>query len=67
VIGLLIGALLAFATARLVAFVPFELARGGSLAVAVTAGLVVGAGLAACIAPVRRALTVQPMDLLRHS
>jgi hypothetical protein len=64
--GAVLGVALAVAVARLVLLLPFPLRAGEPVSLAACVALLVGVGLAACAAPLRRALAVQPTEALRH-
>ncbi len=65
-VGVLVGGALGFAILEAIRSLPFDISRGGALTLAGTALLMCLAGAAACAVPVRRALAIRPMDLLRE-
>ncbi len=65
-VGVLAGGAIGFGILQAIRSLPFDISRGGALTLA-TAALLMGlAGAAACVVPVRRALAIRPMDLLRE-
>jgi predicted permease len=66
VLGGALGAALAVAVARLVLLMPFPLRTAEPYSLAACVALLVGVGLAACAAPLRHALAIQPTEALRH-
>ena len=63
--GTAAGLLLATAVMRGVELLPFDLDKSDPSLVALTVATLAGAGLAACLQPLRQALTLRPVDWLR--
>ena len=64
--GVALGAGLAAILTRLIRLLPFGLRIGEPQSLAVLVALLVAVGLMACLAPLRRALAIQPTEALRH-
>jgi len=65
-IGIGVGSLAGAGLVRLLSFMPIGISPDGPWLLAAAGGTMLLAGLGACLAPVSRALRIQPLEALRH-
>lgn len=65
-IGIGIGALAGAGLLQLLSFLPIGISPDGPWLLAAAGGTMLLAGLSACLAPITRALRIQPLEALRH-
>ncbi|HET7618191.1 MAG TPA: ABC transporter permease [Vicinamibacterales bacterium] len=65
-LGLAFGSLGGWAMMRLLSLIPIGMSQAGPAILASAAGIMVLAGVSACLSPVARTLRIHPVDALRH-